>query len=281
MPRGLRPILTVGQSVLRTLPPRTASDLSAWLMARGGAKFLNRKTMLRNLHNAFPDRDHAEIEVLCRSIATNFGRLISEVVHIDRFGTGARGARLEVGPRVWQGPAVYVGAHVGGWELIPMAFGKDIDKLIGIYSRNKNPFIEEMLSRMRQRTGGRYVDKAVGLKPSIETLKHGGSVVLLADQRVDSGLEVEFFGRPTIVTRFPARLAMKFGVPIIPFEIVRIAPAHLRADFLAPIMPDANDGENADYAMTQAMASALEGMIKRDAGSWFCNKHRWKEKKSK
>ena len=104
-------------------------------------------------------------------------------------------------------------------------------------------------------------------------------VALLVDQNVISGIDVEFFGRPTRLTHLPGRMALKFGCPIIPAEAVRLGPGHLKAVFHEPIWPGGQAGENAAQELTQRMASVIEGCIRRHPDEWFCNKRRWKGKR--
>lgn len=253
----------------------------AAMMARSGGMFLDKPRIQRNIHAAFPDLGTPAVDDLVRKIAANFGRLVAEIVHFDAYREATRGAVIEFAPhgglrRDWQGPVIFVGAHVGGWELLPLALSREGRSVTAIYSRNKNAVVDSILQGMRPKTGAAYVEKAAGLKPCIQALKQGGAVAMLADQRVDSGLEVDFLGRPTVVTRFPARLAMKFGCPIVPFEVTRAGPSHLQVNFLDPIMPDAHAGAAAEVEMTQKMAMAIEGSITRNLDSWFCNKTRWK-----
>jgi KDO2-lipid IV(A) lauroyltransferase len=175
------------------------------------------------------------------------------------------------------GAAIYVGAHVGSWELMPLVLNRNSRPVTVIYTENVTPFIAQRLSRMREETGARYVEKSTALKPCIRALEQGGSIALLVDQRVDPGIDVNFFGRPTTMTRFPARLATRFNRPIIPFEVVRTGPGQLRVIFQDPIVPDGATGKQAEAALTQRMAKAIEASIKRNAESWFCSKLRWKE----
>lgn len=276
MPRGLRPILAIGHFVLRALPPRTASDVMAWLLARNSETFLDTPRIRANLHAAFPDLDAAAVDALTVQIAGNFGRLVSEMAHIGAYRDSARGGLIEMGSPPAPGAAIYVGAHVGAWEMLPAALSRDGCRVTAIYSRNKNPVIDDVLRRIRPKSGASYVEKAAGLRPCIEALRQGGAIALLADQRVDSGLEVDFFGRPTVVTRFPARLAMKFDCPIIPFDVIRVAPGRLRVVFSDPILPAGRSGAQVELELTQKVAAAVEGSVTRNVDSWFCHKSRWK-----
>ncbi len=286
MPKGLRPLIAFGHFALGALPVRTASNLMAYALGRKGGSVLNMATMKANLHDAFPHLDGGAVDALSTKIAENFGRLTAEIVHIGTFKKGRQGTCIDISAPDGmvvdgRGPVIFVGAHVGCWELLPLAFGSNAKNVTIIYSRNKSPVVDKVLHMLRPKTGASYVEKSKGLRPCVEALDKGGALALLVDQRVDSGLEVDFFGRPTVVTRLPARLAMRFGCPIIPFEITRPAAGQLRMTFQDAIMPDAFEGPDPEAAITQRVAHVVQDSITRNADSWFCNKRRWKAKTKK
>ncbi len=130
----------------------------------------------------------------------------------------------------------------------------------------------------RRHTGATYVEKAKALRTCIATLQRDESIALLVDQRVQIGLSVEFFGRPTTFTHFPARMAMRFDCPIIVVESVRAGTGTFNVVFHDPIFPRPDLGAQAEHDLTQRMAKVIEGSIRRHPDQWFCNKTRWKKR---
>ena len=61
-----------------------------------------------------------------------------------------------------------------------------------------------------------------GARALVETLSAGASLALLADQKLNDGISSAFFGRPAMTAPTPARLALKFDVPIIPVRVRRL-----------------------------------------------------------
>lgn len=270
--------------LVRLLPVRVASELMAAAVGRLAKHCVRLDAMRRNLRTAFPELDDAAIDRMTRNIAANFGRQLAEMVHIPSFSAETRGARFEASgaleyPSGKKGPAIYVSGHLGNWELLPIVFQRRGVPVTIIYTELTNPGIDARLLELRRATGATYVEKADALRACVRALTRGESIALLVDQRVDSGIEVDFFGRPTLFTHLPARMALKFGCPIIVGETVRIGPGHLKAVFHEPIWPEAERGEDAARDLTQRMASAIEGCIRRHPEEWFCNKRRWKKKK--
>ena len=140
-----------------------------------------------------------------------------------------------------------------------------------------NAVIDNLLLSQRRKTGSIYVEKSKALRACIKAMKRGDSVGLLVDQRVERGIEVTFFGRPTIVTDLPARLALKFNCPIIPAEAVRAGPRRCQVMVHEPIWPGENRGEQAVRDLTQQMASVVEDCIRKRPDEWCCDKRRWKK----
>ena len=73
---------------------------------------------------------------------------------------------------------------------------------------------------------------------------------------------------------FAAALAARGKAPIIPFFVRREAPGKFYIAFGAPI--DAGNGSPAaQFAATQATASAMEQLIRTDPTQWNCFKPLW------
>jgi len=271
--------------LVRLLPVKLASELMVRVVLRLSHLFANRKVIGRNIQAAFPELDAAERDSLVTRIIANAGRLIAEMAKIRCFVDGTQGARLTLrggigGSLGYKGKAIYVGAHLGNWELMPILLNRHGVPLTIIYSSFSHQAIETRLMAARQRTGSKYVEKENALRGCIDALKRDESIAMMVDQRVDSGIEVEFFGRPTLFTHFPARMARKFDCPIIVGEAIRLGPGEVEVTFRDPIFPNREGGAVTEQELTQAMASAIEDAIRRHPDQWFCNKRRWPKQKA-
>ena len=70
---------------------------------------------------------------------------------------------------------------------------------------------------------------------------------------------------------------MRFNVPIIPVDGSRMTPHHFVVRLHQPIRPEDYPIEGQEQAMTQAMMSAIETIVRRSPDVWFCNKARWRD----
>jgi len=268
--------------MVKLLPVRTATEVMAFLGRRFAKFFTREKNIKKNLRIAFPDMDGPSFDTLMGDITANYGRLFAEIAHIPSFKSGRGGAVLRARgaleyPFEKRGKAIYVTAHLGNWELIPILFQQQNLPLAIIYSPIMFSVVDSKLMSMRRGTGATYLGKSNALRACITALKRNESIALLVDQRVDNGIEVDFFERQTLFTHLPARLALRFNCPIIPGESVRIGPGHFEVMFHEPIWPGNQRGEEAERDLTQRTAKAIEDCIRKYPEQWFCDKRRWED----
>jgi KDO2-lipid IV(A) lauroyltransferase len=278
-------VADISDLVVRLLPLKVASELMALVTRLGVGLFTSKVKVRRNLSEAFPELDEATLDKLVSKVIANLGRLLAEILKVRAFINGTEGSVLTAKgavdyPFVRKGRAIYISAHLGNWELIPILFQQHGVPLTIIYRLLKYPSVDAKLMRARELIGQTYVERTDAMRGCIEALKRNESAALLIDQKTETGIEVEFFGRPALVTHFPARMALKFGCPIIVAEAIRVAPGHVEVTFHEPIFPPATRGAEAEQELTQAMARVVEESIRRHPEQWFCFQRRFKPPKA-
>lgn len=279
---ALAPIAATSYFVIRALPLSLASGLLGRVTARFPEFFVKARAIRRNLRVAFPAMDDTAVEAMLSRIAGSFGRTVAELAHIGAFASEARASALAPVddpeyPYRNHGPAIYVTAHLGNWELLPLIFKRLNMPVHIIYTELKQPTLDSLLLKLRRVTGATMVEKDQALRACIAAMSRGESLAMLVDQRPESGLEVEFFGQPTVFTRFPARMATRFDCPIIVANAIRVGAGQFRVHFHPPIHPEGGKGPETERRMTQQMAAALEEAIRRNPEQWFCNTVRWRD----
>jgi len=275
-------LATAGYAFLRALPVKMASDLMAVFIGRVAHHLVRERKIRKNLRTAFPDLDESGVDALTAEIIANFGRVLAEVVHISTYAAGKQGTVVDAAGSLehtfeQSRQAVYVTAHLGNWELIPIVLRRKSRPTI-IYTPLGNPLIDDLLLAQRRKTGADYVEKSEALRACIKAMKKGGSIGLLVDQHVARGVNVSFFGNPTMFTDLPVRLAMKFNCPVIPIEAVCAGPGHCQVMIHQPIWPGEDHGKEAVRDLTQQVANVIEDAIRKRPGEWYCDKRRWKKK---
>src|SRR3990172_10830692 len=109
-------------------------------------------------------------------------------------------------------------AHWGAWELMALAHGYKGYALSVIARKLDNPYLEQLLRRLRTCTGNLVIDKNEGFRPTLRALRDGKGIAILIDQNVttEDRVFVNFFERPASTTPALALLKMKTDAVLIP-----------------------------------------------------------------
>ena len=110
-----------------------------------------------------------------------------------------------------------VGAHTGNWEILNL-WGTIRLPVVCLYKQPSDPRLDPLITRSRERFGGRLVASgSPAMRRIIEQLRRGGGVGLLMDQQPKQGEGVfaPFFGQPALTMTLVNRLARKTGCPVL------------------------------------------------------------------
>lgn len=193
-------------------------------------------------------------------------------------------------------PVVAVTGHLGNWEILGQAVALHDAPCVSVAAPLENRFVYRALNNMRSRTGQNIVEKQGAVKMLLKVLKEGGRVALVMDQNAlpdDGGEFVDFFGLPAPVSRAAASLAARAGVDVVPAFCLPDNEGMYTAYALPPLSPTgakafhARAGEAdvvgakeeeavAEDRLTQRIAEALEGEIRKHPGLWLWMYKRWK-----
>jgi KDO2-lipid IV(A) lauroyltransferase len=172
-----------------------------------------------------PELSAEERHAILAGVVDNLGRLLGEfsqfpkitsqnirdLVVYDGFENYQRAAEQGRGVLLLTG-------HVGAWELCAFAQGIYGHPLSFLVRPLDNPLLNKMISRYRELSGNRTIDKNRAVKPVLETIKRGEQVGLLIDVNTvaDQGVFCDFFGIPACSTTGLAIFALRTGAPVIP-----------------------------------------------------------------
>lgn len=142
-----------------------------------------------------------------------------------------------------------------------------------VYREPNNPYVGKMLERCRHiGKKGSYIPKSTsGTRALVATVKQGGCVGILIDQKYNEGIPVEFFGRPAMTSTAPAQLARKYNAPIIPICVVRHNKTHFRIVIEPAMEIDGMD----EAAIMLAANRIIERWMKNNPGQWLWLHRRW------
>ena len=272
---------------LRLLGPVVSSELGGRVARVVGPLLSVSKVADRNLTQALPELDGAARARIIRMVWDNLGRTAAELPHLAGLG------RTEAGPG-WEiegeehiealrrsgAQVLFFSGHFGNWEMIlPIAASLGLP-VAGFYRAASNRRVDAIIQAMRRKALGAGVSMfakgAHGARAALSHLKRGGSLGFLADQKMNDGIAVPFFGRSAMTAPALAQLALRFAAPVMPVRVVRLGPARFRMICEPPLVVARTGDKQADiHAIAFAMNATFERWIRADPASWLWLHRRW------
>lgn len=239
-----------------------------------------------NLRLIFPDWEDEKIRRTLAEVWENLGRTAAEYAHLEKLRAVGENPRIvcEGGEKVIQavqahGRAVFVTGHFANWEVTGIVAHEMQLRFGVIYRALNNPLIDEMIIKKRGAVmTRRQIPKGVaGARPLIELLKDRYSIAFLSDQKLNlGGIPVPFMGHTAMTSPAAARLAVRFGLPVIPIASQRLKGSRFRVAVRDPIPFEPTGDLRADVeAMTIKINEALEREIRAHPGQWLWLHRRW------
>ena len=250
-----------------------------------------RQLVLRNLAYVFPEKDLGERQAIARSCWKHFGSMTIDYVRkrhwtLDRIIGQVKlngWEHLEQAMSRDRG-VIVVTAHIGNWEIGLNVLSRAGVRVMTVARALDNELLEEELYGVRRRSGIDLVDRRHAARPLIRALEKKEIVVLLPDQAVQprEGVLVPFLDRPAWTTPAPARLALRYDVPIVPMFCTLDNEPRLTLNIQQPIYPselavELQTVEAVTAFMNERISSAIRG--KPELWLWMHDRWKWTERK--
>jgi Kdo2-lipid IVA lauroyltransferase/acyltransferase len=272
-------------TIARLLPRRVAITLAAMIGEAIGPLLRDRSRKINeNLANVLPNLSPKARRLVVRRIWGNFARVLADYPHLHSFCRSSNDVIEVIGEEHLEaarqcGAFLLVGAHFGHWELPGIYASRQGIKGTAIYAPDPNPLIDAQLQRCRLGAGkdGSLIPKQnAAVRGVITALARGEAVFLLADHRVEDGKLVPFFGRPAMTTLTPARLAHRFGCPILPARAKQLRDGRYRIIYSPLLRPNVALPADEDILQTTArLMRIFESWIRATPEQWNYLKRRW------
>jgi KDO2-lipid IV(A) lauroyltransferase len=270
-------------AAMRSLPLDAASAVGGGVARMLGPRLGISNRARRNLRAALPQLTAADIETIVRGMWDNLGRVAAEYPHLSRIRIFPPDGRVEAegiehldralaaGQRV-----ILFGGHLGNWEIAALAavqYGLDVAQ---IYRAANNPLVDRMIARFRGERGEFIPKGSLASRRAVAALRRGGHLALLADQKLNDGLPVPFFGRAAMTAPALALLALRFDCAVMPARVERLHGARFRLTLYPPLELPRRGKREADVAaLMEAVNRTLEGWIREHPEQWFWVHSRW------
>lgn len=262
--------------IFRILPVETASNLGCFI-GRNIAYQLSasrkaKRHVIDSLHLNSNDTDR-----IVKGMWENLGRLFAEYPHLRNIYT----KRTELMgienlgnlPNQPNAPVVFFGGHLANWEVAAPTITPYIPNLGLVYRPPNNPYVQNILDKCRSLDGSMpiFPKSNNGMRQLMASLKKGGRVGILIDQKYNQGVEADFFGKPAMTSMAFIQLAKKFNCPLIPVQVERLENARFRVTIHQPM-----DLTKDDMTLLTEAHTMLEGWIRQHPEQWIWLHKRWK-----
>ena len=237
----------------------------------------------RNIHAAMPDLTAEQTERIVGDMWENLGRTMAEYAYLEDFAEAEKDRvtleNVETPLELVKTKAVLlVSGHFSNWELMPVAM-----RVLGveggeIYRHANNPFVNEWMIELRERaTGCVQIPKGgEGARVLMRLVKQNKIIAMLADQKMNDGIESRFFGMRAMTPAAPAGLAVRYNLPLIMATMERHDGAHFTLRCEEPLIADPSaDRMSEIMRLTQTMNDRLEAQIRRRPHEWLWLHNRW------
>lgn len=273
--------------IIRLFPFRTVQRMGSafgWFIYT--VVGLRKKLVLDNLRHAFPEKSNEEIQAIAvgsyRNLFTAYFEILSlETLtqeYIRKSVSFPEAQKITDLLKRGKGLIILTG-HFGNWELCALAVSVIVpERYTIVVQKQRNPYVNDFMSRMRSRFGSKLVVMERALRKSLRALSDNESVALIADQSgPESGIYADFFGRPASTHQGPAVFQLRSGAPMILVMLIREGLEKFRIE-LEEIDTRALTGTSEEklQEITRRHVAALEQYVRRYPEQWLWMHKRWK-----
>ncbi len=184
---------------------------------------------------------------------------------------------IEIAKKYVQEGAIFISAHKANWEVIPIAIKKSGGSVAAIYRNSNNFFVNNWMINQRKKITKNQIAKGPGgAREMLRFLEKRGNIAMLVDQKLSSGVKVDFFGVSAMTSDAPATFSLKYGFPVIPMSVERKEGSSFKVRFYPKIEIETSQNRQKDILIfTSKINEFLERIIKEKPHEWFWLHNRW------
>ncbi|MFH2069059.1 MAG: lysophospholipid acyltransferase family protein, partial [Candidatus Omnitrophota bacterium] len=226
---------------------RIILSVSVYLLAANNTPA--RKSIRYSLGLGFPEMPAATKRQLTQKIIYQNGFLVYESGNLNRRwvqkSVEAKGlVNLEEALAKGKG-VIALSAHLGNFALL-LSYLSRRYPVKAVVNDPKNHYMARNIRDIRQKSGIIEIPKkpaTASVQESLNWLKSGKVLLLLADEYRKKGITVPFFNLPSGTQAAPAVFSRRLGCAVVPVSIVRRGPKHLIRVEPALVMGRSEDQE--------------------------------------
>ncbi len=241
-------------------------------------------TIIKNFEIAFPSLNYKEKLNLAKKTLQFMGINIVEFARIPLYVK--KNQILEI-TKIVQGRdildkyknkgAILITGHIGNWEIANVSLAGYGYKMVCLAYRQKNKEINDLINGIRTSLGSEIIYHDQPLKKMLQALKSGNFLAFLADQNAlrHRGVFVDFFGLPASTISFPAKLSLKYNVPMI-YIYNHFNEKTKEYEIYAKEIDVSKFDKNDIKGLTQEFTKEIEETIKKKPHQYLWTHKRWK-----
>jgi lauroyl/myristoyl acyltransferase len=172
---------------------------------------------------------------------------------------------------------VFVTVHFGVWDMGAAALAVADYPITTIADVVGNDRVNEFVVGSRRHLGMSIVEVGRAGPGLLRALKRNDVVAALVDIPDEDGVEVTFFGGTVRVPDGIARIALRAGSSVVVATLWRASAwrDEIGADVVPVPFEPSGDTEADAQALTQAIFTRLEDLVRRDPSQWYIFRHLW------
>ncbi len=245
------------------------------------------KIAKNNLRKVYPKISEKEIKKTIKGMWNNIGRVAGEAVHLESIVSNCglndsskivnvKGAEKVKALMEGNKSILFIGAHMGNWELVRVFETIFPDERLGcVYRKPNNPYVRNLLNKTRK--DNKYIlypNNSDGMKTMTKDIKSGVHVGLLVDQWLSGGIKTKFLGIETKAPGLYAKFAKKYDTPIVPIKFIRLGgKCKFELEFDEQINVSTEDS---DEKIVQKVNDKLTEYVNESPESWLWIHNRFK-----
>jgi KDO2-lipid IV(A) lauroyltransferase len=246
-----------------------------------------RRTGMRNLELAYPEKSHDERAKILRGTFTSLGRQLAEVClfpgltaeNIDEVVTYEGFENFDRALARGKG-VLFLTAHVGAWELSAFMHSLHGHPLRIVMRSLDNPYVNRLILGYRTMHGNSTIDKDESVRGLLSAMKAGETVGILMDTNMTppQGVFVDFFGIPACTASGLARIALRTDAAVLPGFTVWNEQRQKYVLIFEPAVELIRTGnDEADtLANTARFTRVIEDFVRKYPEQWLWVHRRWK-----
>jgi len=247
---------------------------------------IRKKTVLENLHNAFPDYNEKKIKSIAFGSYKSFAIALAEILYIPAMSrediekqVDCNNLELIREKYEENNGVILLSAHFGNWEFMATSLAAQLNIPISVVIKpQRNPYVTNWMNKARTKWNNEIVPLGISIRQTYQTLKDKKVVAMVADQRgPEESIKINFFGRELTVLTGPAVLSLKTGAPVLYGISVRqddYSYKSVMTEISKENLPESNEDKIKE--LSQRHMSYLEGYIRKYPEQWLWMHKRWK-----